>query len=715
MYVYDPPAMTGGTEVRRIDAGPILSFLRRRWRLIAAITLAFVALAALFVIAKPRTYTTTAQLLVGNPAGPAANADIQQNSDLPVLNALLTAASAQTPETYVALFQQEPVADSVVRRLHLPISGAALLGHVRVTPVTNTTLLNLSVAWRDPATSAAIANTFSQAVMEHQRQLVSSQASAAISFLNAELPRARTASQRATIALASFSAAHHLPAMDNSTQATLQHLSALDGRAAEARIAAQQAQAQLDTQRQTLASTAPTIIGTQSVAQNPVLAPLQDQLARIEIQLRNAQASFTDKHPVVVQLKQQRDALQKQISAQQAQVSAGSSTVPNPTYQQVQQQMVLTQSALSSANASLTEIDRQREALQPQLSALPQDSAKLADLVRAAKSAQTVYTALQDKLNEATVAKTTALSDVTLTAPANAAAAIVSPRLGFTLAVSLGLGLFASLLIALILDLLGGAVIDDRQIERELFMPVVSNVPYVPPALDSEKAVLAQREAVDAFVGFASLIRFSTVACRSIAITSAKRQEGNSTVSLNLAFALGEVGERVLLVDASRVPRLGNGSRRAPVGLYDVLTEPSRLDAAVTRSQHGKLDLLEAGSADNVLELLSQNYLEPFLAKAYEKYDYVIFDAPPISEGIEAPLLLHGVDRWFVVVSSNVSNINETRAAVASARRYAPGNASGVVFNRAGVERSHPSNVLVNALKVAPRPALEAPSTTRSA
>ena len=48
----------------------------------------------------------------------------------------------------------------------------------------------------------------------------------------------------------------------------------------------------------------------------------------------------------------------------------------------------------------------------------------------------------------------------------------------------------------------------------------------------------------------------SDAVCRVIGVTSAQPSEGKSTVSLNLAYSLSELGKRVLLVDADMRRRI---------------------------------------------------------------------------------------------------------------------------------------------------------------
>ncbi|HEY8297501.1 MAG TPA: hypothetical protein VIG32_05715 [Candidatus Baltobacteraceae bacterium] len=675
-------------NLRRLDLAPLLWFWRRRARLILGVFAIFVIIVAAITLLTPRSYTTTAQLIVGNPAGPAPAGTIEA-SNLPILNALLTASSAQTPETYAALFQQVPVAQSVVDSLHLKTTGAGLLGAVEVVPVTNTSLLDVSVTWSDAATSAAIANAFATAVIARQRQLVASQANDAIAFLSQELPKARSQAQQTNSALAAYSAAHHLPSMDSDTQTTLATLASLDSRANETKILAQQAKAQLASARSQLRTLPAQILGSTQLDANPVVAQMQAQLAQVDVQLRNARANFTDKHPTVLNLEQQRSDLQREIAARRTSIVAGSSRVPNPVYQQVQSQVAVDRSQVSAAQAELAEIDRQRGALEPQLAALPRQSALFAELLRSAKSAQAVYAALQGKLNDANIAKSTALSDVTVTAPALAELATKRPRLLANLLLAAIVGAFLALVAALLFDAADSSLIEARRAERDLSLPVIASIPDMPGEVTTVRAAALQEATIESFVGLASLLKFAPGDARTIGITSSGHAEGRSTVSLNLALALGEMGERVLLVDASRTRRVSNAAilAKGEPGFYEVLGGLVPLEKAVKRTREERVDLLTCGNPKDSFRMLAPDRIDAFVSRAQQSYRFVLFNAPAISDGIESALLLRSVDRWLMVVCDGVTNLGAARTALQSVRRHTGENIAGTVINRVPLDR----------------------------
>ncbi|MBV9277225.1 MAG: hypothetical protein JOZ97_03215, partial [Candidatus Eremiobacteraeota bacterium] len=386
---------------------------RSMWRGIVARRKIFgtifgVLLAATIVLAffYPKSYVTQARLIVGNSNPPAnSNPNSTLLTDFPVLNALLQSTGTQSAETYAELIQETPVAQNVIDQLQLKTSVSHLLSRVNVKPVTNTSILQLSATWHDPKTSADIANAFSSALIGRERSLISGQADTAIAFLSKQMPASAQRLRTAENALSRFEAARRISDINLQTQNQLNAASAIDAKIGQVELDQRQAQAQLDSvnaQTNGLKVSAP---GGQTVAPNPVLAQLQSQLAQVEAQLRTARQQYTDNHPIVKSLVAQQTALQREIAAQPATIVSSQSTLPNPVYQQLSQAAATYRAQIAGDTAQLSELRTQREQMLPQMRQLPLQTAQLFQLQRAAKLAEDLYTALQQKYNDALITK----------------------------------------------------------------------------------------------------------------------------------------------------------------------------------------------------------------------------------------------------------------------------------------------------------------------
>jgi capsular exopolysaccharide synthesis family protein len=117
-----------------------------------------------------------------------------------------------------------------------------------------------------------------------------------------------------------------------------------------------------------------------------------------------------------------------------------------------------------------------------------------------------------------------------------------------------------------------------------------------------------------------------------IVVTSSVPKEGKSTISANLAIAMAKLGRRVLLIDADmRHPMqhhiwdLANA-----VGLSDVIVNQAEFKMAV-REVMDNLDVLPSGVIPpDSLALLKSNRMVTLIEQFSKKYNFVIFDTPPL-------------------------------------------------------------------------------------
>ncbi|MBA4136685.1 MAG: hypothetical protein C0518_05150 [Opitutus sp.] len=128
----------------------------------------------------------------------------------------------------------------------------------------------------------------------------------------------------------------------------------------------------------------------------------------------------------------------------------------------------------------------------------------------------------------------------------------------------------------------------------------------------------------------------------ALSIFSAGPGEGKSTTLRQLALAMAQAGERVLLIDSDvRRPtqhKLADIPREP--GLTDVLTNKVVWTDALKRDPQTTLEILPAGSGGSVtLSLLYANKLRELVAEFKTRYDRIVFDSPPIIGVSDASVL----------------------------------------------------------------------------
>lgn len=662
------------------DFGVFVAALLRRWRLVAAIAIVFTAIVGAITILTPKSYTTTVRLVAGNPT---SDQNTPNNSSLPILNALVLQSGVQSAETFATLAQQEDVASSVAQSMHLRVSPRALLSDVSVTPTVNTAILNLSVAWRDPVNSAKIANAFANAFMWKERDFVRSQAVAAIGFLSTEMPRAQARMQRSATDLARFQAANGFVDAGSHTQDVVSKATSIESKIDTLMLDSREATALLQNASAQLASLPATINNAQQISVNPVVTDLQTKLEQVDLQLSQAQQEYTDRHPLVISLKKQRAELAAQIARQPAQIDSQNTLAPNPVYQSLQQQIAQYRQRIDGDRAQLSLLRHQRAAMAPVLRSLPEQSMQFATLQQRAKLASDVYNALQQKYNDATIAQTTAISDISIVQPATADSAVVRPNLRLNLLVGLVVGLLLGVVTALTLDRYGRPVQESAE-SRIFGLPVVARIPMF-ASTNRRMLPWLQSMTVEAFLQLCVSLKLKNKRpLRTLAVTSPSRSDGKSTIAFNLAKAMSNLEPRVLLIDADlRRPALHDlAARSNKHGLSDVLQSGMALREAV-QPLEASLDLLAAGhSVDNPVALMRSTAFADMMREASEQYAMVIVDTPALSCVTDGFLVSTQTDATVLVVSTNTTAERETREVVAKFGALGIENLVGVVVNR---------------------------------
>lgn len=154
----------------------------------------------------------------------------------------------------------------------------------------------------------------------------------------------------------------------------------------------------------------------------------------------------------------------------------------------------------------------------------------------------------------------------------------------------------------------------------------------------TEHAALVCRSDPDSF--FAEQVRNLTTGVlyptdgkpvRTILITSAAPDDGKTTLAVNLATCIANLGKRVLLIDANfRKPDVAGIFKLGNIpGLGDVLAYGADLDEIVHPIDG--LSVLTAGTPPPPgMHLLGSSAMKSLLEQSGERHDYVIVDAPPL-------------------------------------------------------------------------------------
>ncbi len=258
------------------------------------------------------------------------------------------------------------------------------------------------------------------------------------------------------------------------------------------------------------------------------------------------------------------------------------------------------------------------------------------------------------------------------------------PKKSRNIAVGLGLGLLAGVGLAVLRDNFDNTVKDRETIEQIAGVGLVGSIPLdksrrTQPAISFENDNSAIAEA---FRKLRTNLQFLAVdnPPRVIVVASSAPSEGKSTTAINLALALAEAENNVVLVDGDlRRPSVSNyldlvGS----VGLSTVLSGGATLSEVLQDTKFPRLSVLAAGpTPPNPSELLGSHAAKKTLNELRSRFDYVIVDSAPLLAVTDAAVIATHCDGALVMtrfgetkreqLSHAVRNLKDAGASVLGA------------------------------------------------
>ncbi len=168
----------------------------------------------------------------------------------------------------------------------------------------------------------------------------------------------------------------------------------------------------------------------------------------------------------------------------------------------------------------------------------------------------------------------------------------------------------------------------------------------------------------------------------SILVTSAQPGEGKTTVAVNLAFSLAQLGQPVLLVDADmRRPSIQKYFPQRDSQLSGYLAGQGAWQQMVYPTSISRLYVLHCGPIpENPSELLSSDRMRALIRESMTTYRFVILDSPPLLNRADSRILGSMVGATILVVKGGDTPRQVVQYAQSQARSVGT-NLIGVVLN----------------------------------
>ncbi len=169
-----------------------------------------------------------------------------------------------------------------------------------------------------------------------------------------------------------------------------------------------------------------------------------------------------------------------------------------------------------------------------------------------------------------------------------------------------------------------------------------------------------------------------------IQFTSTLPSEGKSTFISNLAYLMGQKGEKIIVLDLDlRKPKMNRVFSVANRnGLTDYLSGKITLEQAINHSEDIGIDFITAGEKTSaVINVLETQKLKELIAKLKETYDYVLLDTPPVITVSDSLYISKLADGVIFIVAQGKAKKTLVKEAIKSLKNHNV-NILGLVFTQ---------------------------------
>ncbi|MGD2184193.1 GumC family protein [Lusitaniella coriacea] len=651
----------------------LLSIARRRWLLLATVTLAVSSLVGARVLREPPRYQSSFRLLIEPIAGDERFDQFSQR-----LAGQLGVRLDYDTQIQVLLspVQLNPIIQKIrTENPGIDLDYGSLVSNLSVTRIESTKILEINYADSDNEKVKLVLDHLSAGFIQYSKNEQKTGNQKGLTFVEEQLPTLQKRVDVLQAAVQKFRQQHNLMDPEIQGQKISERLLALrqDRQTTQAQLSeAESLHTTLEQQLQLELDKAMTVA---ALSEAPRYQALLNELQKLETEIALESARFTGNSPNIEALRARKENLLP-LLREEASAVLGTSNVnaeteemgasPNPIRLQLTQKLIEAtnqKQILAVRDSALALAEQQTGRKLKEFAALARQYTDLQRQLEVATESLNRFLTVQEDLQIEAAQRT--MSWELISAP-NKPYFPISPNIPRGLLIAAVAGALAGVGAALLAEKLDVRLHSADNIKESTGLPILGTIPLrkdVKERRGSEPAApllpMTRRYRASPFLeAFRSLhANLSFISpdrpLKAIAISSSIPLEGKSTTSVHLAQAVAAMGQKVLLVDADlRRPQIHAMLDLPNVwGLSHVISMDIEVDDIVQRSPaDDNFHVLTAGQIPpDPTRLLSSQKMRNLIVKLRESYDLVIFDTPPLLGLADGKFLSAHVDGMLIV------------------------------------------------------------------
>ena len=440
-----------------------LAILRARYKVALGVFAAIVAVALVLSLLWPKSYTASASVVIDSSKPDPLAAVLYAGGVNPSLIA-----------TQIDVIQSDRVAFKVVRNLKLTDNpqireqwqaatkgegsieqwlGTVFQRSLDVKPSRESNVVTVTYKAADPKFAAALANAFVQAYLETNIEMRVEPARMYSSFFDQRAKEARDVLEKAQSKLSEFQKEKGIIATDERLDVENARLSELSSQ-----YVGLQSLASDSGSRQTAARSAGAD-RMQEVLNNPLIAGLKADQARLEAKLQELTSKLGDKNPQVIETRANLGELKSRIESETVKVGSSLGIANNINQQR--------------AGEIKAQLEAQRAKVL-QMKAVRDDGAVL---VRDVENAQRTYDQIMARLNQSTLESLATQSNVSILSQAVPPVDPASPRVVLNMAVAVFAGTLLAVALVIAMEMLDRRVRSADDVAQAVALPIIGVLP----------------------------------------------------------------------------------------------------------------------------------------------------------------------------------------------------------------------------------------------